>query len=257
MAEISAFQCIHYNRARCADLGGVICPPYDVIPPQMQQALYERDEHNYIRLEASRELPQDSPGSNRYTRARATLDAWLTEGVLETDIKPALYVHDHEFTQYGRRFRRRGLTVLVRLEEWDRMAVRPHEGTLKKPKGDRLSLLWALEANASPIFSLYHDPEKSIQPLLEAATAREPRLEAADADGESHTVWAVDDEKAIAEICARLAPMPIYIADGHHRYESALAFRNEKRVYVPTISLCRRRKPGRVNIIRAFLERLY
>ena len=168
MAEIRPFHGVYYNQSLVKDLATVICPPYDIITPQMQQELYQRSEHNFIRLEFGRELPQDKDTDNKYTRAAATLGEWLEQGVLDDGETPAIYLHDHYFTYQGKEYRRRGIVCLVKLEEWSKMVVRPHEGTLSKPKGDRLSLLWALQANTSPILALFEDRRGRISSLLEA-----------------------------------------------------------------------------------------
>ncbi|GAI82690.1 unnamed protein product, partial [marine sediment metagenome] len=166
MAEIRPFRGVHYNQRLVTNLSAVICPPYDVIAPQMQQELYRRSEYNFVRVEHNRELPQDTAEDNRYTRSATTLEQWLEQGILRVDEVPAIYLHDHYFTYQGREYKRRGIIARVRLEEWDTMVVRPHEGTLDEPKSDRLSLLWALQANTSPILALFEDQGQRIAPLL-------------------------------------------------------------------------------------------
>jgi uncharacterized protein (DUF1015 family) len=229
LADVRPFRGTHYNPSLVKDLAKVICPPYDIITPQMQQELYRRSESNFVRIEFGRELPQDKATGNRYTRAAATLDEWLEQGILETDNEPSLYIDDHHFTYQGRPCLRRSLVCLVRLEEWDSMIIRPHEGTLSSPKGDRLNLLWALQANTSPVMSLYEDPDKRISARLDKVARRKPRLITDNVNGESHRVWAIDDTNDITPIRECLAGQPLYIADGHHRYESALAYRRERR----------------------------
>ena len=128
------------------------------------------------------------------------------------------------------------MVVLVRLEEWNKMVVRPHEGTLTKPKGDRLNLLWALKANTSPILALFEDKSQHITSLLTAQERAKPVLSVRNDDGEGHDVRAVTDTEVIGQICDRLANQPLYIADGHHRYESALAYLHEKRAYSSSVS---------------------
>jgi len=227
LAEIRAFKGVRYNQLLVKDLSRVICPPYDVISPELQRELYRRSEYNFVRLENCLELPQDTASENKFTRAAATLKRWLRDGVLEVDRAPAVYLHDHHFTHQGKRYRRRGITTLVKLEEWDKGVVRPHEGTLSRPKGERLNLLWALGANTSPILTLFEDERKEIASLLEAQAEKEPII-AISAGGEGHRVWAITEDEAVHEIAAGLASKPVYIADGHHRYESALAYRREK-----------------------------
>ncbi|MFC2060148.1 DUF1015 domain-containing protein, partial [Chloroflexota bacterium] len=168
MAEIRPFRGIRYNQLLVNDLSSVICPPYDVITSQLQHELHLKNEHNFVRLEFGRELPQDTITENRYTRSAAVMEQWLTEGILEVDETPAIYLYDQYFIHRGGKYRRRGLIVCVRLEEWDKMVVRPHEGTLTEPKSDRLSLLWACQANTSSILALFEDPGQQISSLLAA-----------------------------------------------------------------------------------------
>ena len=229
MADIRPFCGVHYNPALVKDLSKVLCPPYDVITPQMQQELYSRSERNFVRIEFGRETPSDKDTDNRYTRAAATLEKWLGQGVVATDKEPAIYVTDHYFTHLGKDYRQRSITCLVKLEEWDRMVVRPHEGTQSKPKGDRISLLWALNANASPILGLYDGNNTPMASLLDEQTNGKPLLNADNNNGDSHKLWAVRDKEANRQMAACLADRPLYIADGHHRYESALTYRRERR----------------------------
>ena len=228
MAEIRPFRGVHYNQALLKDWPDVVSPVYDIITLPQQQELYLRSDCNFVRLEFAREMPQDTSLDNKYTRAAATLEQWLRRGVLVTDQSPAIYLYDQYFSHQGKEFRRRGLTVRVRLEEWDKMVVRPHEGTMGQPKTDRLNLLWALQANTSPILALYEDNGKQIASLVMAQAKSEPLLNLKKVDGERHRVWAITNAGAIEKIQSCLSGQPLYIADGHHRYESALAYRQQR-----------------------------
>ena len=166
MAEIHPFRGVHYNPQLINDLSSVICPPYDIISPQMEEKLNAKSAYNFIRLEAGRELPQDTASNNKYTRSAAILEEWLKQNILEIDPMPAFYIHDQYFSYQGKEHKRRGIIARVRLEEWEKMVIRPHEGILGKPKDDRLSLLWALRANTSPILAMFEDKEKKITKLL-------------------------------------------------------------------------------------------
>lgn len=236
LAEIRPFHGVYYNQKLVKDLASVISPPYDIITPQMQQELYQRSECNFVRLEFGRQLPRDKDTDNKYTRSAATLGEWLEQGVLIMDKTPAIYLHDHRFTHRGREYRRRGITCLVKLEEWSKMVVRPHEGTLAEPRGDRLSLLETLQANTSPILALFEDQRGRVSSLLVAQSQGKPRLKIATAPGESHYLWAITDTEAINQIGSCLEHQPLYIADGHHRYESALAYQRERRIYSSSMS---------------------
>ncbi|MDP3879978.1 MAG: DUF1015 domain-containing protein [Dehalococcoidales bacterium] len=236
MAEIRPFRGVHYNQSRVDDWSEVICPVYDIITPQQREELYLRSDYNFVRLEHTRELPQDTNADNKYTRAAATLEQWLKQGVLEIDSIPAIYLHDQYFTLHGRKYRRRGIIVRVRLEEWERMIIRPHEGTLAEPRGDRLNLLWAIEANTSPILAMFEDPEQRLSSLLATQERNQPAISAPNIMGEAHVVRAITDPETIDQVCHILAEQPLYIADGHHRYESALAYRHESLARSPSAS---------------------
>ncbi len=230
MAEIRPFRGVHYNQSLVKDPAQVLCPPYDIITPQLQHQLYRQNEANFVRVEFGREFPQDTETDNRYTRALDTAVKWLEQGILKVDGEPSIYIHDHNFTYQGKKYRRRSITCLVKLEEWSKMIVRPHEGTLSEPRGDRLSMLWTLQANTSPILALYEDPKGRVSSMLEAQDHVEPVISARVDSGETHHLWAVKDAGTVSQICGYLKPQPIYIADGHHRYESALAYQRERSI---------------------------
>jgi len=236
VAELRPFCAVRYNQSLIKDLSAVICPPYDIISLQLQQELYQRSQYNFVRLEYSRELPQDTAIDNKNTRSAATLEQWLTEGILRVDEVPAIYLHDHYFTYQGREYRRRSIVARVRLEEWDKMVIRPHEGTLSEPKSDRLSLLWACRANTSPILALFEDQGQQVSLLLTSQELSEPVISLSGASGESHRVWAITEPGAVSQICSSLADQPLYIADGHHRYESALIYQRESHTRSPSVS---------------------
>jgi uncharacterized protein (DUF1015 family) len=229
LAEIRPFNGVHYNPAQVKDLAKVICPPYDIISPQLQQELYQRSDYNFVRIEWGRELPQDKDTANKYTRAAAYFKSWLEQKILVADEKPSFYIDDHTFVCQGKTVKRRNIYCLVKLEDWSKMVIRPHEGTLMKAKSDRLSMLWTLQANTSPIMALYQDTNKTIAKTLNAQTHHKPSLSTASMDGERHHTWIVSDEEAINRIKQSLADQPLYIADGHHRYESALAYQRGRR----------------------------
>ncbi len=236
MAEVRPFRGVHYNQGLLNHWEDVICPVYDIINPQQQTELYSRSDDNFVRLEFGRELPQDTDTDNKYTRAAATLEQWLQQSVMLTDKSPAIYLHDHYFTYAGREYKRRGLIVRVRLEEWDKMVIRPHEGTMTKPKADRLNLLWTLQVNTSPILALFEDPRKQIASLLAAQERNEPLLNLKKTDGEGHKVWALTDPTVVGQIQSYMSNQPLYIADGHHRYESALAHQRQRLACSPSAS---------------------
>jgi uncharacterized protein (DUF1015 family) len=234
VADVRPFPGIHYNPSLIKHLAKVICPPYDIISLTQQFELYRRSDFNFVRIEYGLEYPNDKDTENKYTRAAARLDSWLKQHILEADAGPCFYIDDHQFKHHGKTYHRKGFTCVVKLEEWDRMIIRPHEGTLSRPKGDRLSLLWALKADTSPIMVLYEDNAGKIKSALDIATHGKPACSIGAVNGESHRIWAVSNEKLTGQITMALAGQPLYVADGHHRYESALAYQREKRTYVKT-----------------------
>jgi len=236
VAEIHPFRGIYYDPLQIPQLSSVICPPYDVISHQRQEDLYHLDPHNFVRVEHARELPQDTAEDNKYTRSAATLEQWLDQGALQIDPLPSLYLHHHYFNHRGRRYRRQGITVRVRLEEWSQRVILPHEGTLSRAKDDRINLLRACMLNTSPILAMFSDHEQQISRLLSTTDTGQPLIDIDDVEGEGHRLWAVTDPGIIDQLAGYLAGQPLYIADGHHRYESALAYRRERYAYDPAAS---------------------
>ena len=226
MAEICPFKAIRYNKPT-GGMASVICPPYDVIGLQQEEALLNRNPHNYIRIEYSKTLFGDNDTNNRYSRALGYLEDWLKAGVLRQDHKPAYYLHEQSFCYGSITAKRRGLFARVRLEEWDKMIIRPHERTLAGPKRDRIKLISTLEANTSPVFGLYEDADRTVSAIIEQVATWPVKLEFSGENGEYHKLWLVDNVTAVAAIEKAFTAKPLYIADGHHRYESALAYRNE------------------------------
>ena len=236
MAEVHPFRGVRYNQELVKDLADVICPPYDIISPQLQQELYRRSQYNFVRLEHNRELPQDTATDNKYTRSAAILERWLEQGILVVDEAPTIYLHDHYFNYRGKERRRRGIIACVRLVEWDEKVVRPHEGTLVEHTDDRLSLLWVCQANTSSILALFEDQGQRVSSLLSAQEPSQPVISSSGDRGERHNVWAVTEPEVIDQICGSLAHQPLYVADGHHRYESALTYQRERRTRSPSVS---------------------
>ncbi|MBI6545616.1 MAG: DUF1015 domain-containing protein [Cyanobacteria bacterium NC_groundwater_1444_Ag_S-0.65um_54_12] len=224
MARIYPFPGILFNSAAVSDIGAVLCPPYDVITLEDQYRLYLRSPHNMIRLELGQELSDDFAERNRYLRAREQLGKWLATGILQKDDRPYLYLHDHYFAGKCRR----ALFGAVHLVEWSAGEILPHEQTLDGPKADRLLLLRHTRANLSPLLGLYEDPAGDIASLIAEAASTRPVITANVPGGEQHCLWRITDQAAIARIQATLAQQSIYLADGHHRYETALDYRNER-----------------------------
>ena len=232
MAKVRAFRGIRYNVERFNDqMNRLVAPPYDVIDDEQLSALYESHINNIVRMDLNRAAERDGLENNRYTRARRYLMDWLAEGDLIIDDRPTLYVHEQEFTdESGQRRRRRGFIGLVELAEYEERVVLPHERTLRGPKEDRLALMKATECNLSQIFMLYDDPQDVVASALRGAVAsREADVEIQTPDGIIHRTWRMQDEQVAAQVAAFLATQQLLIADGHHRYETALAYRDFRR----------------------------
>ncbi len=229
MADIRPFSGIHYASELSSHLADLVTPPYDVISPEAQAAYYERHPNNIIRLELGREEPQDDTLNNRYTRAAATFADWRMRGILRQATKPAIYLYRQRFRSGGKDYWRSSLLTRVRLEPWEAGVVLPHEQTLSKPKNDRLKLLRACAANLSPIMSVYQDAGGDLRRLLEPLLNQPPQDAFTDEFGERHTLLPITDVDQIAQIQRFFASRQLFIADGHHRYETALAYREELR----------------------------
>jgi uncharacterized protein (DUF1015 family) len=226
MTDVRPFRALRYDPAR-VDLSRVIVPPYDVVAAEDRAAFFERDPHNAIRLELTRDVADEA--STDYRDVRATLDAWIAERVLTRDTEPALYPLRQTFAAPdGSRLAREGFFALVHLEDYAKRIVRPHERTLAGPKADRLKLLRAAHANLSVVFLLYEDREHALAPLLRRALDRDA-LGTANASGVENRLARLTDSSAIGAIVRFLSDHPVVIADGHHRYETALAYRDERR----------------------------
>src|SRR2546430_2244757 len=230
MAEILPFRGVLYDPAKVGDVTAVAAPPYDVIGPAEQAALYDRHPCNIVRLELGREHPGDHPPDNRYTRAKRCLDAWLRDGVLRRDGRPAIYLYTVEYRLRSGTVRTmRGFLSLGKLEEFGTGRIFPHENTRAAAKDDRYQLLETCRSNFSPVFSLYADPAGDIIRTLEAEDGGRPRIAVTDSDGGRHRLWTVTDPAALEQVVAAMKPLPLFIADGHHRYESALRYRHAQR----------------------------
>lgn len=225
MAEILPFRGLRYNPALVPDLSRAIAPPYDIITPDEQELLYRASPHNIIRLELAREEAEGPPG-DRYLQAAATLQGWIDRKVLIREESPAFYLLEHSFPYRGQERRRWGLLARVRLEELSPKGnIRPHEATLKGPKADRLALLRACRVNISPIMGLFR--RHGLSNLIPRLAGLPPTSQAQDTYGVGYKIWAIADEGLVREITQAFSREPLYIADGHHRYETALAYSQE------------------------------
>ncbi len=227
MPEIRPFRGIRYDLARVGTLADVVAPPYDVIGPDLQNRLYDASPYNAIRLELNREEPGDDPSSNRYTRAARFLKDWRRDGILREDDHPSFYVYHQTFELEGRTFTRRGFFARVRLEPFGQGKIYPHEQTLSGPKADRLALYKATGMNLSPVFGLYPDPENKALKTIEAGIKDRTPIEAIDHLGVVNRLWQVSDPETLTAAQGLMGGLPVFIADGHHRYETGLKYRDE------------------------------
>jgi uncharacterized protein (DUF1015 family) len=228
MAEVQAFRGFRYDLARVGTLSDVVAPPYDVIDPALQQALYDRSPHNVVRLILGKESPADTANDNRYTRAGQTLRDWVADGILAQDSARCLYAYQQDFEIEGKRHTRKGFMARVRLEKFGEGRIYPHEETMAGPKADRLKLFQATHMNLSQIFGLYPDESGAVQAKLDAAIARSLPIQATDHLGVVSKLWPIADQHVLSAVASELSPKPIFIADGHHRYETALRYLDEK-----------------------------
>jgi uncharacterized protein (DUF1015 family) len=227
MPDIQAFRGLRYDLGHVGELSDVVAPPYDVIDPPLQDALYEKNPANVIRLILNRDEPGDDESNNRYSRAAQLLKNWQREGVLQREGEASLYVYHQVFEHLGQQHVRRGFMARVRLEPFGEGKIFPHEETHASAKEDRLKLTRACQANLSQIFGLYPDPQEEADRILDEAIAGEAPLEAVDHLGVKHRLWIIQDGGVVRRLTTFLGGKPLFIADGHHRYETALNYRNE------------------------------
>ncbi len=221
MPDIRSFRGLRYNPAKIPDPAGVVTPPYDVISPAQRQEFLRKSPWNIARLI----LPE---GENPYEEANRTLQSWIRLEILIQDREPSIYAYHQTFRlPDGIEKTREGFLALIRLEDFDRGIVLPHESTLSSPKEDRLNLLRACKTNFSPIFALYSDPEQSVESLLASHTAAKPDVRIVDSGGVTNSMWSIHETQTTARIRELMKPHWVLIADGHHRYESCLMYRDE------------------------------
>ncbi len=229
MAEIRAFRGYRYDLGRVGALSDVIAPPYDVIDAALQQQLYDRSPYNVVRLILNKEEPTDDEQHNRYTRAAGYLRDWQQTGILAQDSARSLYVYHQDFEVEGRRHTRKGFMARVRLEGFGQGRIFPHEQTLAGPRADRLKLFHATAMNLSQVFGMFPDEQGEVQALLDGAVGRALPVQATDHLGVVSRLWPVTDQQVVSAVTGLLGPKPIFIADGHHRYETALRYLDERR----------------------------
>ena len=219
MADIMAFKGMRFDTAKAGKIDELCCPPYDIISEDERLAFLDDNEYNIIRLE----LPK---GENPYMDAKAVLQDWEDKGILIREDAPAVYVYEEEFTAYGNSGAVKGIIVRLKVEEFEKGVVLPHEFTLSKAKEDRLNLMKATNCNFSQIYGLYMDEAHTSLNTIDEASKGAPDIEFTDKGEVTHRLWIIKDEAVINKLVADFKERKIYIADGHHRYETALNYRN-------------------------------
>jgi len=238
MTEIRPFKAVYYNANKIPDLSKVICPPYDVISAQQQNEFYQMDKHNFIRILLGKEKAADNSHQNKYTRAKDTYLGWLKEGVLIEDDQPCIYYYLQEYKVLGEKYSRLGFISLMKIQDDKEAKIYPHEKTHSKAKEDRFKLWKALSANLSPIFVCFSDKDRNVEKIYDKNIINsQPVLDVVDNDSVRHVLWQLDDPDLIAKIVDTLAEQPLFIADGHHRYEVSRELRKYK--------LSKMNKPGK------------
>lgn len=223
MVDIAPFSGLLFNQDKTGSITEVVAPPYDVIRPHQQEELYEKNPYNVVRLILGKQYPDDNENNNRYTRSAKDFQEWVKEGILTQDKQPCFYVYSQDYSVDGQPISRVGFFARVKLEDFSEGNICPHEFTLAKAKKDRTHLLEACRANFSPIFGLFSDPQEEIDKKLEKIKEQTPL--GVIADGQiTHRLWRLDDKEIIDSLTASFRNKKIFIADGHHRYETALAY---------------------------------
>lgn len=222
MAIIKPFSALRFT-TKAGRIEELCCPPYDIISEDQRQQFLKTNQNNVIRLE----LPKD--GENPYETAGDTLKQWIDQGIVATDSADAIYIYEEEFEVSGKKYAFKGFISRVKLEEFSKGIVLPHEQTLSKAKTDRFNLMCATSANFSQIYSLYIDESGETPKLLDKMSKSEPTHEFCDADGVTHRLWICDDADMCSELSRQFEERKLYIADGHHRYETGLNYRNHMR----------------------------
>ncbi|MFO1520041.1 MAG: DUF1015 domain-containing protein [bacterium] len=227
---VAPFRGLRYNTQKIQDVSQVVAPPYDVIDEKYRDVLYNRHPNNVIRLILTKDDDGKAAGKNKYEAAKQYLDDWKKSEGLIRDDAPQIYVYHQTYKlEDGRELKRKGFIGLRRLESFEDGKIRPHEYTFAGPKADRLNLIKATETNLSPIFGIYGDSGRAVENLLKNASNEKPLFDIVTDDGNRHQLWGVSDPKIHAELNRLMENKTVFIADGHHRYETALNYRNLKR----------------------------
>lgn len=226
MANVIPFNGILYNPQK-VHADDTTAPPYDIVTPESKDELYKKSPYNIVRIDFGKDEDGDNEEENRYTRASGFLSSWLDENILIHDRQPSFYCYEISYVINGEPKKTRGFLGAVKIEELGSGKIHPHEMTYSKPKSDRLNILKYCQANTSPIFSLYSSREKMTSSILATTIKEKPFIEAVNGDGFIHRLWRINDRASIDAIVKEISDKDIFIADGHHRYETSLKFKKE------------------------------
>ncbi|MEF8847860.1 MAG: DUF1015 domain-containing protein [Candidatus Thermoplasmatota archaeon] len=226
MVKVASFKGITYNKKKIENLDDVMAPPYDIISPEKQEELYKKHPKNFVRLTLGKEKEQDNKQNNRYTRAKDFLKSWLKEKTLIQSDKPSIYPYKVEYDLEGKSKTMNGFFVLLKLDK-NYEKVKAHERTLKGPKKDRLNLMRACKANPEPIQLLYIDKDDTIRKKIDESLKKQPLVDVEGYDGFKHKLWKIDNEEIIDFVEEELEDEILFIADGHHRYQTSINFSEE------------------------------
>ena len=225
MVEISPFTGLMYNQKKISKLEDVTSPPYDIISEEMQKKLYDNHPNNFVRLILGKQYPDDNDNNNRYTRAKDYYNKWIKESILIKSDKPAIYPYKIEYNANNQKKIMSGFFTLLKLDP-DYKYVKAHERTLSKPKADRLNLMRACNTNFEPIQLLYMDSEDKIKKKIDK-NINAPVADVIGYDNFNHKLWKIDDQDIISQIQDELKDKILFIADGHHRYQTAINYAKE------------------------------
>ena len=234
MANVKPFRGLRYDTNKVGPLSGVTTPPYDIISPQEQDMYCKKHKNSIIHLELGKTYDTDTENNNRYTRARDYLNQWMAEGILKFEDEPAYYLYEEVFSlPDGSAKSLKGLISAVELVPFSEKIVLPHEETLSKAKADRFQLMDATHANFSPIYFLYMDEKKTVNRIIHEVSKEKPEESFQSADGITHNLWIIKDKALLTQIENAFKDKQLFIADGHHRYETALNFRDKLKRETP------------------------
>jgi len=235
MVTIKPFKGITYNNVEIKDLDDVMSPPYDIISEKIQDELYQKHQYNFVRLILGKQFETDTDKDNRYSRAKKEYMKWLDKSILQFANKPALYPYQITYKLDGKIYEMNGFFTLLQLDK-DYKFVKAHEKTLSKPKADRLNLMRATNSNLEPIQLLYIDPGNTIQQLIKDSLSDEPMISVKGYDDFKHEIWNLSDSSVISKVQEFLSDKNLFIADGHHRYQTAINYAKEQKKNTKIIS---------------------